>query len=193
MRILWVYARRLVEWLLLFAIGHGIILFLATIEIFPDRFVAAMITTVTTAPIWAHWIMVGTFGLLGTFILERFVWRSGGQPIADQKDAAEPIATSGTQRYMNAYEVIHYLADDSKWGDDTKKYVGAEQYVSRAGNITMRKWPLLEALGEFKRIAEHGRIHAVGRFNGVGQHVQIPETYWMSATFKSIFNAEPRY
>jgi hypothetical protein len=74
MRIVWIYGRRLVEGLLLFAIGHGIILFLATIGIFPDRFVAAVITTATEAPVWANWLMAGAFGLLGTFILERFVW-----------------------------------------------------------------------------------------------------------------------
>jgi hypothetical protein len=46
----------------MFALGHGIIMYLATIEIFPDRFVASMITTAVAAPDWAHWIMAGVFG-----------------------------------------------------------------------------------------------------------------------------------
>jgi hypothetical protein len=66
------YGRKLVEWLVITALGHGIILYLATIEIFPDRVVASMITTMVAAPAWAHWIMAGLFGLLGTFLLELF-------------------------------------------------------------------------------------------------------------------------
>jgi hypothetical protein len=72
----WIYGRRVVEWLLTFAIGHGIILYLATVEIFPDRFIASMITTAVEAPVWAHWIMAGLFGLLCTFLLEIFLWHS---------------------------------------------------------------------------------------------------------------------
>lgn len=48
--------------------------------------------------------------------------------------------------------------------------------------ISVKKMPLLEAPGEFKAVAEGGRIHAVGRLNGVGQHVEIPSMYWLSAT-----------
>ena len=48
--------------------------------------------------------------------------------------------------------------------------------------ISARKIPLLEAQVEFKRVAEQGTIHVIGKLNGVGQHVPIPETYWMSAT-----------
>lgn len=70
----WIYVRKLAEVLVISAIGHGIILYLATIEVFPDRFVASMITTVVAAPAWAHWILAGLFGLLGTFLLERFLW-----------------------------------------------------------------------------------------------------------------------
>jgi hypothetical protein len=70
----WIYVRRLAEWLGIFVLGHGIILYLATVEVFPDRFVAYMITTMVAAPAWVHWIMAGLFGLLGTFLLERFFW-----------------------------------------------------------------------------------------------------------------------
>jgi hypothetical protein len=69
-----IYGRRLLEWLVISALGHGIILYLATIEVFPDRVVALMITSMVAAPAWAHWIMAGLFGLLGTFLLERFLW-----------------------------------------------------------------------------------------------------------------------
>jgi hypothetical protein len=69
----WIHGRRLVEWLVMFALGHGIILYLATIEIFPDRFVASMITTAVAAPASVHWIIAGIFGLVATVILE-FFW-----------------------------------------------------------------------------------------------------------------------
>jgi hypothetical protein len=36
-----IYVRKLAEVLVISAIGHGIILCLATIEVFPDRFVAS--------------------------------------------------------------------------------------------------------------------------------------------------------
>jgi hypothetical protein len=82
-----VYGRRLAEWLFFWAIGHGIILFLATRGIYPDKFVASMITKAIEAPIWADWIISGAFGLLITFILEVFFWNrreaSTARPIAD--------------------------------------------------------------------------------------------------------------
>jgi hypothetical protein len=74
MRQLWIYGRRLLEWLLFWAIGHGVILFLASREIYPDKLVASLITESTEAPIWADWIMSGAFGLLITFIVEIFLW-----------------------------------------------------------------------------------------------------------------------
>ncbi len=100
----WIYGRRLVEWLVIFALGHGIILYLATIEIFPDRLVASMITTAVAAPAWAHWIMAALFGLLGTFLLERFLWNryallAGGT-------AAQPDTKIS--------DAIDYIVNDSK-------------------------------------------------------------------------------
>jgi hypothetical protein len=68
------YGRRLLEWILFWSIGHGIILFLATHEIYPNKFVASMITEAAEAPAWANWIISGAFGLLITFILEIFFW-----------------------------------------------------------------------------------------------------------------------
>lgn len=93
-----------------------------------------------------------------------------------------PAFVSDTQRYMTAYEVIHYLADDSKRGHQVRHGPSAQVWTNRFGTINVRKIPLLEAQAEFKRIAEQGHIHAIGRLDGGGQQVQIPETYWMSAT-----------
>jgi hypothetical protein len=80
-----------------------------------------------------------------------------------------------SNRYMTAYEALHYLADDSEWGDQIR------QYIDEMDKITIRKNPLLEAPSEFKRIAEQGKIETIGRLNGDGPHVPIPATYWMSA------------
>jgi hypothetical protein len=78
---------------------------------------------------------------------------------------------------MTAYDIIHYLADNSKWGNEVRR--GQPVQI---GLINVRKMPLLEAQVEFRRVAEQGHINASGRLEGVGQHVQIPSTYWMSAT-----------
>ena len=93
---------------------------------------------------------------------------------ATQK-AAEPEAVLITNRYMTAYEALHYLADDLEWGDQIR------QYVKETERFTFRKNPLLKSQSEFKRIAEQGKIEATGRINGEGPHVLIPATYWMSA------------
>lgn len=121
----------------LFALGRGIILYLGTVEIFPDKFVASAITTMTSAPTWAHWLIAGAFGLLGTFLLERFFWRSSlashlslGQRGAVKASDAAP----DTQGYMTAYEVIHYLADDSKWGNEVRRRSSDQINHPRFGN-----------------------------------------------------------
>ncbi len=96
-----------------------------------------------------------------------------GRSIADK---VEKATAQDAIRYMTAYETLHYLADDSEWGDRTRHYIGTDG---------ARKIALLEAPVEFKRIAEQGGIYSVGRLNGVGLHVAIPETYWVSATLSS--------
>jgi hypothetical protein len=100
---------RLVEGLALTIVGHGIILYLATIKIFPDRFVASMITAAVAAPAWAHWIMAGLFGLLGTFVLERFLWAkhtSAAYLFTASPDAARPD--------MKIMDAIDYIVNDSR-------------------------------------------------------------------------------
>src|SRR5271157_3846402 len=104
------YGRRLLEWLALFALGHGIILYLATIEIFPDRFVAIMITTAVAAPVWAHWIMAALFGLLGTFLLERFLWSRYAAPAAAPSRATDNTTASPDMKVSDA---IDYIVNDS--------------------------------------------------------------------------------
>jgi hypothetical protein len=54
----------------------------------------------------------------------------------------------------------------------------------------MRKDPLIEAPSEFKRLAEQGKIEAVGRLEGVGQPTLIPATYWMSAILNLSSNCD---
>jgi hypothetical protein len=104
----WTYGRRLVEWLAISALGHGIILYLATIEIFPDRFVAAMITTAVAAPAWAHWIMAALFGLLGTVLLERFLWTRHGF-LGPSRSLDYAVALPD----MKVSDAIDYIVNDS--------------------------------------------------------------------------------
>jgi len=86
-----------------------------------------------------------------------------------------PIAD--TNQYMTAHEALHYLADDSEWGAQIRRYIG------EIDKITIRKDPLFEAPTELKRLSEQGKIRSFGRLDGVGPHVPIPATYWMSAIF----------
>jgi hypothetical protein len=77
-----------------------------------------------------------------------------------------------TKRYLMAYDVIHYIADKSEFGNQTRQYRG-QQYVPVVGHtIPMGKNALLEAQSEFKRVAENGVIRAIGRLDGAGEHVQ---------------------
>jgi hypothetical protein len=77
--------------------------------------------------------------------------------------------------------VTHYIADKSEFGNQIRQYRG-QQYVPVVGHmIPMGKNALLEAQSEFKRVAADGIVRAIGRLEGAGEHVQIPETYWMSA------------
>jgi hypothetical protein len=91
-----------------------------------------------------------------------------------QKDV-EPAATDDTNRYMTAYQAIHYLADESDWGERTRRTRTRFDEVPNG----MRTNPLFVAQNEFKTIAERSAIHAIGRLNGEGVHVDIPERYWL--------------
>jgi len=66
---------------------------------------------------------------------------------------------------MTAYEVVHYLADTTKWG--------AEKTVEISPR-GMRYNVLLETFSEFQNRAKEGSVSAIGRLNGFGQHVAIP-------------------
>jgi hypothetical protein len=103
----WIYARKLVEWLVISALGHGIIGYLATLEIFPDRYVAAMITTAVAAPAWAHWIMAGLFGLACTFLLEAFFWNRRSSPTSFP--AASPAVEVSTANIVAPLDMRHPL------------------------------------------------------------------------------------
>jgi hypothetical protein len=157
--------------------------------------VAVVMTWVAshTAPIYQHGWGVIVFAGVGIACVVVLVvsgalvaWRYFN-PIPEKPDEHllpdAPTSTEPAQGYMTAYEVIHYLADDSEWGNETRQYVGADG---------MRKSALLDAPAEFKRVAEQGTIRAVGRLSNVGQHTPITCTYWISATLHpfSLYNRE---
>src|ERR1700675_2562659 len=132
---------------------------------------------VTTAQL--EWTIAGILALLAYAALFWMIWsRRIPLSVTDTAsergigDNVEKAVATDANRYMTAYEAIHYLADNSRWGNESRQYIGADG---------MKKNTLFEAPIEFKRIAEQGGIHAVGQLNGVGQHIEIPETYWMSA------------
>lgn len=74
--------------------------------------------------------------------------------------------------YMEGYEVIAYMADESAWG----------QMIARARSPNdMQYNPRLQAFVEFRERAQRGLIRILGRLGGQGQHQEIPATYWLSA------------
>jgi hypothetical protein len=120
---------------------------------------------------WQVWLLVGATITVGAAI--EYAFRKTGLATVRVGEVPALPQPKEPSRYMNAYEVIHYLADDSKWGHQTRQHISANG---------MRKNALLEAQVEFKRIAEQGYIRSFGRRNGAGEHVDIAKTYWLSAT-----------
>jgi hypothetical protein len=134
---------------------------------------------------WGIWVVFGLV-IAGLASIE-YAFRKTRVPatVVTVRPQSIPTSTrsadSGARRYMTAYETLHYLADYSAWGNETRQHVSLQQ-TAVAGVVPMRKMPLFEALGEFQRLAQQGKIISFGRLNGVGQHVEIPASYWLSAT-----------
>ena len=131
------------------------------------------------------WVVPGFLGF-ATLLLYHVFWdRSFKARLVRSAGLVPPRLAStfsqaiGSNRYMTSYEVLHYLADDLAWGDQIRHYVG------KMGNITIRKSPLIEAPSEFKRVAEQGKIEAIGRLDGNGPHVLIPADSLDVRHFKS--------
>lgn len=85
--------------------------------------------------------------------------------------------------YLTAWEVIHYLADESQWGVDKSAEVTPEG---------MHKNVQLEAPLEFQKRASEGRVTVYGASSKTGHHESIPKTYWMSHGLKlaTIYDSE---
>jgi hypothetical protein len=102
---------------------------------------------------------------------------SGHEPIprtpADQFTSAERLsaAASSTVTYLIPYEAIHYLADESQWGEEKADTINAEGMHYNA---------LLEAPEEFQKRAAEGRIRVFGFNSGTRKHEEIDKTHWMS-------------
>lgn len=174
------YGRKLVEWLVITALGHGIILYLATIEIFPDRVVASMITTMVTAPTWAHWIMAGLFGLLGTFLLERFLWSrhklSAQLPSASGGEVSTTIAISANK--SPAIERDAWLRDAMWWAFLRTWDVPPGGMVSlNAGESENQRFATL-VIDTFRQLAFDGKLPIWGRRKGSFIWEPIPSDFW---------------
>jgi hypothetical protein len=202
MRQFWIYGRRLLEWILFWAIGHGIILFLATREIYPDKLVASMITEATEAPIWADWIISGIFGLLITFGLEIFFWNPRSLVRPKVGAQAGPNAKQPLQIILGA-EVPFDVVEPS--GVNRTRIVRVKLQNNTDTEISNGTLKLLNLdppnngykdflLKDYITMGPHGRIFiGVAAYNEgtsealVGQWIQliIPDSsgYLMPATF----------
>lgn len=172
--------------------------------LFPSAWTAAVsaaIAVTTAFAGWAqhlpppHWIVLGLLsGILALLLIGRAgPWaidrvRGASHITAIDVDASEPKSVSEiagaaaeSHRYMTVYEIIHYLADETEWGARTRNAITPHSTFPHG----MRTNPLVVAPYEFKARGELGGVHAVGRLKGSGPHVEIPETYWLSATIKS--------
>lgn len=186
----WILGRRVVEWLVIFALGHGIIMYLATIEIFPDRFVASMITTAVAAPAWAHWVMAGLFGILGTFLLERFLWNRHTWlthlPAVSQKgmvpDAAM-VQKKNSLSYLSSRDsdlgdAIIRMARQSAWG----RWYAAQQLVKTGVRLDPQHLYQIAAGFVMEEII-NGNLEVRGRRPDSRQleYTSIDRTHWRSS------------
>jgi hypothetical protein len=89
---------------------------------------------------------------------------------------SDALAVPDAPHYMTAYEAIHYLADESEWGDGIRSLSDPQE---------RRNGIVFGTLAEWKRVAEQGNIRAFGILNGVGLAVPIPDIYWISATINA--------
>lgn len=89
------------------------------------------------------------------------------RPKTIQNSPSAPIShsetPSNTPTYLTAYQMAHYVADESQWG-----------LSKEASNV------LLLAPIEFKERASEGRITVYGASSETGLHELIPKTHWMS-------------
>ncbi len=100
-----------------------------------------------------------------------------------EQSASPFAATADVSTYLTPYQAIHYLVNESQWGALKK----AE--VTLNGD---KKNTMLEALEEFKKRAEEGRLKAYGYNDKTHLHEFIDKTYWMSAGLDPIscFNSD---
>ena len=125
---------------------------------------------------WQVWLLVGAVITVGAAI--EYAFRKTGLATVRVGEVPTLPRPEEPSRYMTAYEVIHHLSDHSEWGERIRR-IRTRFDVVPEGMMTN---PLLVAQNEFKTIAERGAIQAIGRLNGEGTHVDIPENYWLSAT-----------
>ena len=84
-----------------------------------------------------------------------------------------PSDRSVSLTYMTASEVIRYLRDESIWGANKATEISPNGMRYNVG---------LEAFGEFAHGASQGGVAALGRLDGHGAHIEIPASYWLSAS-----------
>jgi hypothetical protein len=94
--------------------------------------------------------------------------RHGKRADRDHKDS----------KYMSAYEALHYIANDSCWGKRLRTVTSVIEDDSHKGAI-LKKNPIFDAFSEFSRGASESNIEVLGRKDGNGPPVHIPQTDWL--------------
>ena len=170
-----IYAWRLLEWLCLWIVGHGIILWLATKGIYPDRAVSTMLTGVETAPAWVEWLLAGGFGLFGVFLLEKFLW-----PFLAPGARAETTIPQGVPP-----KIIETVTNAATAKRDTK--------MSQAmAYVMLRQWGknFMQAISEpeqsdgatvpyeLRQAALDGDVLVWGKISSTSPYIDIPKDYW---------------
>ncbi len=75
------------------------------------------------------------------------------------------------QRFISAYEALHYMVDVSAWGRRVRTETDPQGF---------RQVPMIAAAGEFMQRCAEDRVRSFGRENGAGLHQPIPAAYWLS-------------
>lgn len=120
----------------------------------------------------APWVVM-VIGLIGLILMQ---WP---QLLSLKSRKGPPDALMGGTGAMNGqvsvglltpYQVLHYMADESKWG------VLQSAKQTDEGNTH----PLVVASDEFQARAQEGKIRAYGISPETHEHEEIAKTHWMS-------------
>jgi hypothetical protein len=115
---------------------------------------------------WAMWLFAALAALFFVWAARRTWWAPPKKLGGSQAAALEAHSPS----LLSPFEVLHYMADESKWG--------LLQAAKQTGEGNTH--PLVVASDEFQARAQEGKIRSYGISPETHEHEEIAKTHWMS-------------